>query len=98
MTGNRVARIEGASYTEVEELLERYQFQNTKLDLFSEVSPEPWGDGKVRDPMRTPRTTNRFLPGYDWDSDKGFFDAQADKAESDFEAQFGGWLPNTDDE
>jgi hypothetical protein len=95
--GNRVARIEGSNHVEVEELLERYQFQNSKLDLFSEVSPEPWGDGKVRDATRTPRTTNRFVPGYDWGSDRGFFDDAADKAQSDFEDTFGNWLPNTDD-
>jgi hypothetical protein len=48
--------------------------------------------------MRTPRTTARFLPGYDWDKDRGFFDDAADKAQEDFEAQFGNWLPNTEDE
>jgi hypothetical protein len=96
--GNRVARVEGTSYTEVEELLVNYQFQNTKLDLFSEAGEAPWGDGKIRDPMKTPRTTGRFLPGYDWDKDKGFFDDAADKAASDFEDQFGNWLPNTQDE
>lgn len=94
-----MARVEGNHPAEVEELLQRYQFQNSKLDLFSEVSPEPWGEGRVRggDPNRTPRTTNRFIPGYDWNSDRGFFDAAADKAQDDFEKQFGNWLPNTDD-
>mmetsp|Transcript_20501 Transcript_20501/g.42959 ORF Transcript_20501/g.42959 Transcript_20501/m.42959 type:complete len:182 (-) Transcript_20501:198-743(-) len=96
--GNRVARVEGA-HMEVEELLNRYQFQNSKLDLFSEASPEPWGEGKSKPDMsKTPRTTNRFLPGYDWGSAKGFFDDAADKAQSDFEDQFGNWLPNTEDE
>ena len=57
-----MARVEGSNHVEVEELLERYQFQNSKLDLFSEASPEPWGDGKSRPDMsRTPRTTNRFV-------------------------------------
>jgi hypothetical protein len=93
-TGNRVARVEGANQAEVEELIERYQFQNSKLDLFSEYSPKPWGD---RDALRTPRTTNRFIPGYDWDRDRGFFDDAADKAQTDFEDQFGNWLPNTED-
>ena len=96
--GNRVARVEGINQQELEELLERYQFQNSKLDLFSEASPEPWGDGKTKANFnKTPRTTNRFVPGYDWNSDKGFFDATADKAQSDFEQQFGNWLPNTED-
>ena len=95
--GNRVARVEGNQHVELEDLLQNYQFQNSKLDLFSEESPQPWGDGKIRDPMKTPRTTNRFIPGYDWDKDKGFFDATADKAQEDFEAQFGGWMPNTED-
>jgi hypothetical protein len=90
--------VEGSNLSEVEELLERYQFQNSKLDLFSETSIQPWGDGKVKDPNRTPRTTARFIAGYDWNSDKGFFDDLADKAQADFEAQFGGWLPNTEDE
>lgn len=78
--GNRVARVEGGSYAEVEELLERYQFQNSKLDLFSEHAVEPWGDRKVKDPNRTPRTTARFIPGYDWNKDKGFFDDVAGKS------------------
>lgn len=95
--GNRVARVEGNNHVEVEELLENYQFQNSKLDLFSEVSPEPWGDGKARaDFSKTPRTTNRFILGYDWNNDKGFFDATADKAEKDFD--FGSWVPNIDDD
>lgn len=96
--GNRVARVEGPNHVEVEDLLERYQFQNSRLDLFSEASPEPWGTGKSRSDMsRTPRTTNRFIPGYDWNTDKGFFDDAANKAQSDFENQFGNWLPNTED-
>ena len=97
-SGNRVARVEGSNHVEVEEILERYQFQNSNLDLFSEESKKPWGDGKSRDPMKTPRTTNRFVPGYDWNSDKGFFDTAADNAQSDFEDQYGNWLPNTGDE
>lgn len=94
-----MARVEGSNIVEVEELLQRYQFQNSDLDLFSEDSPLPWGAGGKggRDPMKTPRTTNRFVPGYDWNTDKGFFDAQADKAQSDFEDQFGNWLPNVED-
>ena len=95
--GNRVARVEGANHAELEKVLEQYQFQNSSLDLFSEASPQPWGDGKVRSAMKTPRTTNRFVPGYDWNNDKGAFDDAADKAQSDFEDQFGNWLPNTDD-
>jgi hypothetical protein len=90
--------VEGTSCTEVEDLLVNYQFQNTNLDLFSEAGEAPWGDGKIRDPMKTPRTTARFLPGYDWDKDGGFFDDAADKAQSDFEDTFGNWLPNTEDE
>ena len=94
-----MARVEGINHVEVEQVLERYQFQNSKLDLFSEASDKPWGgNGTTRDPMKTPRTTNRFVPGYDWNSDKGFFDTAADKAQSDFEQQYGNWLPNTSDE
>jgi len=98
--GNRVARVEGPNHVEVEELLERYQFQNSKLDLFSEVSPEPWGEGKARaDVSKTPRTTARFVPGYDWNTDKGFFDALGEKMEEDFMGQFeNSWIPNPDDD
>jgi hypothetical protein len=95
--GNRVARVEGANHAELEDLVQRYQFQNSRLDLFSEASPEPWGDGKVKSATKTPRTSNRFIVGYDWNKDRGFFDDAADKAQSDFENQFGNWLPNTDD-
>ncbi len=90
--------MEGSNHAEVEELLGRYQFQNSRLDLFSETAPQRWGDGRVRNPDATPRTTARFLPGYDWDKDRGFFDDLADKAQADFEQQFGNWLPNTEDE
>jgi len=99
--GNRVARVEGpSSHVEVEELLERYQFQNSQLDLFSEVSPEPWGEGKAKaDFSKTPRTTARFVPGYDWNSDKGFFDAVGDKMEEDFMGMYeNSWIPNPDDD
>jgi hypothetical protein len=47
---------------------------------------------------RTPRTTNRFVPGYDWNTKKGFFDEQGEKAQRSFEDMFGSWLPNVDDE
>ena len=98
--GNRVARVEGPNHVEVEELLERYQFQNSKLDLFSEISPGPWGEGRTRaDFSRTPRTTARFVPGYDWNTDKGFFDALGDKMEEDFMGQFeNSWIPCPEDE
>lgn len=95
--GSRVGRVEGANYIEIEELLQNYQFLNSKIDLFSEASPRAWGGGTTTDPTKVPRTTNRFIPGYDWNKDKGFFDDAADKAQSDFENQFGNWLPNTED-
>jgi hypothetical protein len=95
--GNRVARVEGANHMEVEEVLERYQFQNSKLDLFSEGSETPWGTSTV-DYTKTPRTTNRFIPGYDWGSDRGFFDATADKMEQDLMGMYeNSWLPKDDD-
>jgi len=99
--GNRVARVEGGSIPELEELLNMYQFQNSNLDLFSENANNAkrlaWGDGKLADPMKTPRTTNRFIPGYDWDKDRGFFDDLGDQAQRDFEKMFGEWVPNTED-
>jgi len=98
--GNRVARVEGSSISELQDVLSMYQLQNSKLDLFSEDASEKrqaqWGDGK--DMAKTPKTTNRFVPGYDWGSDKGFFDEAGGKAEQSFEDSFGNWLPNMDDE
>eukprot|EP00536_Pseudo-nitzschia_multiseries_P001035 jgi/Psemu1/62955/estExt_Genemark1.C_130046 len=100
--GNRVARIEGPDLGELEKALPMYQFMNSDLDLFSEDASKKrelqWGDGKAKDMTKTPRTTNRFVPAYDFDSDKGFFDAQADKAQESFEDTFGNWLPNIDDD
>lgn len=102
LIGNRVARVDGPNFTELEELIDMYQFQNTDLDLFSERADNKrrlkWGDGKIKDPNKTPRTTNRFIPGYDWDKDRGFFDDLADKAQDDFENMYGNWVPNTDDQ
>lgn len=97
--GNRVARVEGGSLTELEELLGRFQFMNSKLDLFSETAAKPWGDRSAKDMSATPRTTNRFIPGYDWNSDKGFFDEAGDKAAQSFEDNFeNSWLPQMDDD
>lgn len=95
--GNRVARVEG-SHAELLKLLELYQFQNSQLDLFSEDSIKPWGDGKSFDATKTPRTTARFIPGYDWGSDRGFFDEVGDKAAQSFEDQYENWLPPMDDD
>mmetsp|Transcript_3644 Transcript_3644/g.6645 ORF Transcript_3644/g.6645 Transcript_3644/m.6645 type:complete len:271 (-) Transcript_3644:160-972(-) len=99
--GNRVARVEGPQITELENLLDMYQFQNTKLDLFSEEAEQKralkWGDGKQIDYSKTPRTTARFIPGYDWDKDKGFFDDLADKAQDSFNQQYGEWVPDVED-
>jgi hypothetical protein len=75
---------------------------NSKLDLFSEISPTPWGDGKSNniDYNKTPRTTARFVPGYDWNSNRGFFDTTADKMQNDmmgtsYETD---WMPKIDDD
>jgi hypothetical protein len=100
--GNRVARVDGPSISELEEVIDMYQFQNSQLDLFSEEANQKrelqWGDAKAKDMNKTPRTTARFVPGYDWGSSKGFFDDQADKAQESFEDTFGNWVPNIDDD
>jgi thiol-disulfide isomerase/thioredoxin len=101
--GNRVARLEGGSLPELEELLDYYQFQNSELDLFSEQADNKkrlaWQDGKVRkDPTKTPRTTGRFIPGYDWDKDRGFFDDLGDKFQEDWDTIYGNWVPNVDED
>jgi hypothetical protein len=99
-TGNRVARVEGG-VPELEEVLNMYQFQNTNLDLFSDSADNrkrlAWGDGTLRDPNETPRTTNRFIAGYDWDKDRGFFDDLGDKAQQEFDNSFGDWVPTVED-
>ncbi|CAB9505264.1 Ubiquitin-2 like Rad60 SUMO-like [Seminavis robusta] len=96
--GNRVARVEGSNFSDLEELLNRYQFQNSQLDLFSEESSNPWGDRSAKDMSKTPRTTARFIPGYDWGSAKGFFDDLGDKAAASFEETFENWVPPMDDD
>ena len=96
--GTRVARVESSNHAQLEELLERYQFQNSKLDLFSETSENAWGDRSAKDMTATPRTTARFIPGYDWNSAKGFFDEAGDKAVKSFEETFENWIPEVDDD
>lgn len=96
--GNRVARVESSNHAEVEELLQRYQFQNSRLDLFSETAENAWGDRTAKDMTATPRTTARFIPGYDWGSAKGFFDEAGDKAVKSFEETFENWIPEVDDD
>jgi hypothetical protein len=100
--GNRVARVEGSSISELEEVLNMYQFQNSDLDLFSEDASRKrqlqWGDGNAKDMSRTPRTTARFVPGYDWNKKEGFFDEQGQKAQESLEDTFGNWVPNIEDD
>lgn len=66
--GNRVARVEGSSISELEDVLSMYQLMNSDLDLFSEEASQKratqWGDGSAPDTSKTPRTTARFVPGY----------------------------------
>lgn len=102
--GQRVGRVEGPEYTEVESLIQKYGFIVSKLDLFSEDASNErqlaWADGSASrkvDPMKTPMTTARFIPGYDWGSDKGFFDEAGDKAMESFESSYENWMPNVDD-
>lgn len=99
--GKRVARVEGNNHPELEDLIERYQFQNSKLDLFSEDADNQrrlqWGDGKVPNYEKTPRTTARFIPGYDWDKDGGFFDELANNAQEDWDDAYGNWVPDVED-
>ena len=80
----------------------RHGMINSNLDLFSEEADNKkrlaWGDGKINpDYNATPRTTARFIPGYDWDSNEGFFDTMANKAAKDFEGQYENWLPPMDE-
>ena len=99
--GNRVSRVEGNSLSELEQVLNMYQMQNSKLDLFSEEASQQrklsWGES-VADMNATPKTTNRFVPGYDWNKKGGFFDEQGAKAEQSFEDTFGNWVPNIEDD
>lgn len=97
--GNRVARIQGTSIVELEQALQQYQLQNSQLDLFSEMASQKWGDGTSQAKMdATPRTTNRFVPGYDWNKKTGAFDEAGQKAQTSFEEMFGNWVPNVDDD
>ena len=97
--GNRVARVEGNNMLEIERFLNQYQFLNSDLDLFGDSQQSlGWGDGKRKDAKATPRTTARFLPGYDWNTKKGAFDEAADKAQQSFEDSFGNWVPNVEDD
>jgi len=96
--GHRVGRMEGHDYSQIEELIKQYGFVNSKLDLFSEEAElkrkMKWGDGTAKyNAANTPRTTARFVPGYDWDKSKGFFDDIGDKMADDFENTYGNWIP-----
>jgi len=99
--GNRVSRLEGPTFSEVQEGLDRYQLMNSKLDLFSEDASSErrsaLSEGKLAKEA-TPQTTAKLLPGNDLDSDKGFLDEQGDKFEDDFEKSYGEWTPIIDDE
>lgn len=109
--GDRVARVEGPRYAELETVINRYQMLNSKLDLFSESandggdsSRSAWGQGGSTDFSTTPRTTASFIPGYDWNKKGGFFDELATDMQKsmpgydDFEKSYeDDWLPKIDD-
>jgi len=46
----------------------------------------------------TPRTTNRFVPGYDWNMDAGFFDENASATKESLEDTLGSWVPDVDND
>ena len=102
--GNRVARVESSNHAELQDVLDRYQFQNTQLDLFSETAERGWGNGdrstsSSNSFTTTPRTTARFIPGYDWNRAQGYFDDVGNKAVQSFEDTFENWIPdNIDDD
>jgi hypothetical protein len=79
-----------------------WKFQNSDLDLFSEDASRKkqlrWGDGIAKDMTKTPRMTARFVPGYDWNTNKGFFDEQGEKVQRSFEDIFESWIPTIDDD
>jgi len=91
--GNKVGRVSGPQYNEVRGWLTRYSMTS----LTGEANPdapdfvnnrvEPWGEKKNMG--RTPRTTARFVPGFDWDSSQGAFDKAGKDAEDKFRAIFG---------
>ena len=110
--GNRVARIDGPRYSDLENILNQYQMQNSDLDLFSEEAsakrpdPSPWGSGSSSsDYSKTPRTTASFIPGYDWNKKGGFFDEVANDFQKNspfdnksFEESYeDDWMPKIDD-
>jgi hypothetical protein len=102
--GNRVGRVEGVAGDDLEKYIVNYGFINSKLDLFSEEADNQrqsmaWGDGRVgKNANKTPRTTGRFVPGYDWDKSKGFFDDLGERMIQDFENTYGNWLPPIGDD
>jgi hypothetical protein len=99
--GARVRRVEGSNMAELDEAINQYQFQNSLLDLFSEEvtykRQQSW-DHSAKQANSTPRTTNRFVPGYDWNKKGNAFDEAGGKAQQSFEDAFGGWLPNIDED
>jgi hypothetical protein len=96
--GNRVARVEGPNYQQLQAVLEMYQLQNSRLDLFSEDAydkRDAWESGKLAN--GTPATSNRFIPGYDWNSDRGFADVAGDKFQAEWDKIYGEWTPDMED-
>jgi len=98
--GNRVGRIQGTNHAEVDELLQRYQLQNSDLDLFSEEADNQRRlEFEDRRPSsQTPQTSNRFVAGYDWDKDKGFFDDAADGYQDQWDTAYENWVPEIQEE
>jgi len=91
---NKVGRVEGPKYSDLEGWIARYSFQYTKGDNsekpnFLKNRVDPWGDGRRKDTTITPQTTGRFVPGYDLDSEEGFFDKTSKKFEKSFDDIFG---------
>ncbi|GMI44573.1 hypothetical protein TrCOL_g2362 [Triparma columacea] len=100
-SGRRVGRVIGEQLDEVDGWIRRFGYVVSKTDLFSE-------DADVKEQLKlksgkgggggTPRTTGRFVPGYDWDKKGGFFDETAENMENDFIDTYGDWRPQTEDD
>ncbi|KAL3923188.1 MAG: hypothetical protein SGILL_001798 [Bacillariaceae sp.] len=99
--GTRVRRIEGSNIAQIDEAIQQNQLLNSNLDLFSEEATykrkEEWGVSAAKG-NATPRTTNRFVPGYDWNKKTGAFDEAGGQAVDSFESMFENWVPNIDDD
>lgn len=72
---------------------------DSTLTEIPQATRDVWAEERRKyDPNKTPLTSNRFVPGYDWNRDRGFFDDVGDRMTKQVERAMGIGTDEADDD